>query len=330
MERALRFHVFSLCVAAFAALPFSSSALTPEETRGAKRLLLLGAEKAKEAHEQVQRRARANVQAVAGRQPDCRAVAAALEERWPEFLLAARLSHDIYKRAEGRSRWRPGKGERQEIVAGGQRITLWFDAASKGYAEVHHDALDGAEILVFRGTQLRNIEDLSANLRQFANFVPERYRWAARLAARVAGEAPGKRLFVTGHSLGGGLAAYAALTREAEAVIFNPAGLSAAALATLPASALKTGERNIVSFIARGGETLDPVSALSLSGKGTIAGRRYLVDRGYGLTPLQIHHMAGFFQEAPGDSGMPVRCDTDLGAERLDEAPASFPAAFQP
>jgi hypothetical protein len=319
MKPVLRPCAFFLCLAAFSALPSHAEVLTPEKIHRAKRLLQLGAEKAKEIYTRVQRKAQAHVQAVLGQAPDCRGAAAALKERWPEFLLAARLSRDIYHREEGR-KGLSYEEERQEIIVDGQRITLWFDAVSKGYAEVHHDALDGTELLVFRGTQGRNLKDLTTNLRQFADIVPERYQWAAYLAARVIKEAHGKRLFVTGHSLGGGLAAYAALMHEAEAMIFNPAGLSRGALATLPASALKTGGKNIVAFIARSGETLDPVSSLSLAGEGTIAGRRYLVDRSPGLTPLQIHSMS-FFQELSEETPSPFRCSADLGIQNPDEAP---------
>jgi hypothetical protein len=192
-------------------------------------------------------------------------------------------------------------------------ITLWFDPVSEGCAEVHHDALPDTEVIVFRGTQLRNLKDLSTNLIQFVNIVPERYQWAAHLARRVAQDAPQAGILITGHSLGGGLAAYAALAQGVEAVAFNPAGLSRGALATLPAAAPETDERRIVVFIARSGGALDPVSALSLAGESRMAGRRYLVERESGLTHLQIHNMEGFAQAMEGAAETLTRCETDLG-----------------
>jgi hypothetical protein len=318
MKPVPRFHAFSLCVAVFIALASSpAGALTPEELQKAKQFLQFGAEKVKEAYGRVQSKAQANVRAALGRQVDCREAGAALDERREEFLLAARLSRDIYDRAEGRVKRQPGEDERQEIREDGQRITLWFDPASDGYAEVHHDALDGAEVVVFRGTQITRVKDLTTNLGQFVNIVPERYQWAAWLLDQSAEEAPGKRLLAVGHSLGGGLAAYAALAHGAEAVTFNPAGLSRGALATLPGSAPATGGRKIVAFIARSGETLDPISALSLAGEGMIAGRRYLVDREPGLAPLQIHNMRGFAQgfAAHAAAKSLTRCENDLGLQ---------------
>jgi hypothetical protein len=317
-NRNLRFHTFSLCMAVFATLAsFSASALTPEELKKARQLLQFGAEKVKEAYGRVQGKAQANVQAALGQQADCRETGAALDERREEFLLAARLSRDIYNRAEGRIKRRPGEDERKEIEQDGQRITLWFDPASDGYAEVHHDALDGAEVVVFRGTQITHVRDLTTNLGQFVNIVPERYQWAAWLLDQTAGEAPGKRLLAVGHSLGGGLAAYAALAHGAEAVTFNPAGLSRGALATLPGSAPEASGRKIVTFIACSGKTLDPVSALSLAGDGMIAGRRYLVDREPGLAPLQIHNMGGFTRDlaARAEAESLTRCANDLGLQ---------------
>lgn len=291
--------------------------LTPEQMQAAKELLQVGAQKAKEKIERVRTAARAEVAAALGRQADCREAAAALENRQAEFLLAAYLSRDIHERAEGRIKRQPGEAARSEIVAESRRVSLWFDAASDGYAEVHHDALPGAEIIVFRGTRVDKLKDLSTNLVQFVNIVPERYRWAASLVGQVARETPGARILVTGHSLGGALATYAALAHDAEAVVFNPAGLSRGALATLSPAALEAGERNIVAFITCGGEALDPVSALSLAGDTVMVGRRYLVEREPGLDLVRLHKMDGFARELAARVGVGslTRCENDLGSQ---------------
>ncbi|MDR3220635.1 MAG: DUF2974 domain-containing protein [Candidatus Accumulibacter sp.] len=303
----------TLCFAAFALFSPDAAALTPEERQKAQQFIRLGVEKAREKFGQVQQAARASVAEALGRQADCQAFGEAQDGRRDEFVLLASLSSAIYQRPEAQGKRQPGEPESRDVVAEGKNITLWFDPVSEGYAEVHHDALPDTEVIVFRGTQLRNLKDLSTNLSQFVNIVPERYQWAAHLAQRIAQDAPQARLLITGHSLGGGLAAYAALAHGVEAVAFNPAGLSRGALATLPAITPETGESQIVAFIARSGETLDPVSALSLAGESRMAGRRYLVERESGLTHLQIHNMEGFAQAMEDAAEALTRCETDLG-----------------
>ncbi|MDR0380329.1 MAG: hypothetical protein LBI62_10400 [Candidatus Accumulibacter sp.] len=303
-----------LCLAALAFFPpDATAAISPEEREKVLKLLQLGVQKMKEKAGQVQQAAQANVAEALGRQADCQAFAEALVGRRDEFVLLAALSAAIYRRPEGQRKRLPDAPESLDIVEAGKNITLWFDPVSDGYAEVHHDALPGTEVIIFRGTQLKNIQDLSTNLRQFVNIVPERYQWAAALAARVARDAPRTRILMTGHSLGGGLATYAALSHGAEAVVFNPAGLSQGAQAVLPATALDAGKRQVVTFIARGGEALDPVSALSLAGESWVAGRRYLVEREASLTHLQIHRMDGLAQVIEDAAEPLVRCGTDLG-----------------
>jgi hypothetical protein len=301
------------CLAAFTLFPPDAAAITPEEREKALQLLQRGAQKVKEKVGQVQQAARANVAEALGRQADCQAFGEALAGRRDEFVVLAALSDAIYRRPEAQGKRAPDAPESEDIVAAGRKVTLWFDSASDGYAEVHHDALPGAKVIVFRGTQLKNLKDLSTNLRQFVNIVPERYQWAADLAEWVVQEAPGARILMTGHSLGGGLAMYAALAQGTEAVAFNPAGLSQGARTTLPDAAFDAGKRRIVAFIARSGEALDPISALSFAGESWIAGRRYLVERGSGLTHLQIHNMDGLAR-AMEDAAEPLaRCGTDLG-----------------
>jgi hypothetical protein len=324
MKRTQYSGVLILMAVAFsssALFPRSAFSLTPEQAQKAREILQAGVAKVKEKYGQIQQTAQVTVAAALGAQDDCKSYGAKLARRQTEFVMLARLSNDIYERTEGLPRQQsPVAGSEEIRDDQGKRITLWFEPLSKGYAEVHHDALANAKVVVFRGTRLGSLKDLSTNLRQFVNIVPERYQWAAELVRQVKEETPGARIVATGHSLGGGLASYAALLNGQEAVVFNPAGFSEGVLATLPAAA-SSGNKNVV-FIARSGQTLDTVSALSLGGETTMVGRRYLVDRAPGLPLLGIHSMEGLARELADMPEAATRCEVDLGFGENMRTPA--------
>ncbi|WP_445497100.1 phospholipase [Photorhabdus sp. SF281] len=78
-------------------------------------------------------------------------------------------------------------------------------------------------IVAFAGTN--DLKDILTNLRQGFGFDEAQYHQAVDLA-RTAKMAFGENMLFTGHSLGGGLAATAALSVGKPAVIFNSAGVS--------------------------------------------------------------------------------------------------------
>ncbi|EQC00062.1 phospholipase [Photorhabdus temperata] len=78
-------------------------------------------------------------------------------------------------------------------------------------------------IVAFAGTN--DLKDILTNLRQGFGFDEAQYHQAVDLA-RTARMAFGENMLFTGHSLGGGLAATAALSVGKPAVIFNSAGVS--------------------------------------------------------------------------------------------------------
>ncbi|KOY61857.1 phospholipase [Photorhabdus heterorhabditis] len=82
---------------------------------------------------------------------------------------------------------------------------------------------DDLYIVAFVGTN--DLKDILTNLRQGFGFDEAQYHQAVDLA-RTARMAFGENMLFTGHSLGGGLAATAALSVGKPAVIFNSAGVS--------------------------------------------------------------------------------------------------------
>lgn len=82
---------------------------------------------------------------------------------------------------------------------------------------------DGNHVLAFAGSNERQ-DWTGANLRQGLGWEAEQYDEAVQLAQLAAGEY-GDDLVITGHSLGGGLAATASLVTGNAAVTFNASGV---------------------------------------------------------------------------------------------------------
>ena len=80
--------------------------------------------------------------------------------------------------------------------------------------------------VAFRGTELTELGDWKADVQNFFNGVPKQYEQAVDFVKQVMKKAGSDyEIVLTGHSLGGGLASYAALRLGTTAIVFNAAGL---------------------------------------------------------------------------------------------------------
>jgi RHS repeat-associated protein len=106
----------------------------------------------------------------------------------------------------------------------------WFRNDRSGFnAALFIDSKTSNYVLAFEGTDLKSPQDRSTDLEAASGVaIPKQYREAMILAADVqaAVSKEGKGLTLTGHSLGGGLAAAASRYTGERAVTFNAAGLS--------------------------------------------------------------------------------------------------------
>lgn len=84
---------------------------------------------------------------------------------------------------------------------------------------------DGNLVLAFAGTDMTSATDWATNAEQALGIDTKQYNQALEVATKLKA-AVGDDLVITGHSLGGGLASYAALGTDTPAVTFNAAGLS--------------------------------------------------------------------------------------------------------
>lgn len=138
-------------------------------------------------------------------------------------LTLARLAQDVY-RSDDRQRgdvvgWKALTDDQFRFV--GIDPALRTNAASGFDADIYTDTF-GRYALAYRGTDAG--KDWATNLGQGLGFETAQYNQAIALA-RQAKVAFGDELVITGHSLGGGLAAVGAVTTDTPAVTFNAAGV---------------------------------------------------------------------------------------------------------
>ncbi len=147
-----------------------------------------------------------------------------------------------------------------DLMAAGIDPSLLENPQSGFRAGIYTDG-DGNHVLAFAGSN--DLKDWTgANFRQGLGWQSEQYDEAVQLA-QLASAAYGDDLAITGHSLGGGLAATAAMAVDGAAVTFNASGVH---------------DRTIE------GLGLDPATAKADAVDGQI--RRYNVD-GEALTKAQ-------------------------------------------
>ena len=106
-----------------------------------------------------------------------------------------------------------------------------FEDANTGFRAMLYQSKDAQEVvIVYRGVRRSNIlRDSQTCLSQGLGFGAAAYRQAIELAVAVV-EAYGDKVFFTGHSMGGGLAAAASIVSNRPAVTFNSAGVHPATL----------------------------------------------------------------------------------------------------
>ena len=126
----------------------------------------------------------------------------------------------------------------------------------------------GDEIVVaFRGSNAPGedehwMQDWVVDAHQGGGGTPKQYLYGAELLSEVRRSFPGYRIIVTGHSLGGGIAAYSTvLLQDAgrlRCVTFNAAGISSITLRAIPKDAVSGAAKRIANVRSKG----DPVSAI--------------------------------------------------------------------
>lgn len=139
-------------------------------------------------------------------------------------LTLAKVMRDVYDydnngRQDGVNGWKPlGHDELRRV---GIDPTLMKNESSGFFAVIYGDG-QGRHVLAYSGTD--EPKDWTANLGQGLGFETSQYNQAIALATQ-AKVAFGNDMVITGHSLGGGLAAAAAVVTDTPAVTYNAAGV---------------------------------------------------------------------------------------------------------
>jgi hypothetical protein len=116
----------------------------------------------------------------------------------------------------------------QELLDAGIDPAMMEDKESGFHAAIYRNENTGEMVLVFEGTDMMSRADWLTNGKQGLGLETTQYEMAQRLGQRFDRSFPDDNKMITGHSLGGGLAAYAGLStgnEDIKVITFNASGL---------------------------------------------------------------------------------------------------------
>ncbi len=109
---------------------------------------------------------------------------------------------------------------KKELLEGAKQLNSYH---MKSGLDAYVLQKDNDIVVAFRGTQQYN-EDLNDGAEILFNKVPKQAKEAYEICKEIKANYQGYDITVTGHSLGGGIGAYAAARNGLQAVVFNPIG----------------------------------------------------------------------------------------------------------
>jgi hypothetical protein len=167
---------------------------------------------------------------------------------------------------------------------------------------------DNRRIVAFTGTQPtdRNGIDIATDIQGALNSRPEQYKQADELVSYLKGRAKeaGNNLILTGHSLGGGLAAYTAIRNDLFATTLESAPIGVydnvqLGKIDIPGKYLTENAfgspqfRNDINNVTHYWNQSDIVPASSLAGLGSLPGTSVMIDAEDTLNPVARHNNPG-------------------------------------
>ncbi|HWB60431.1 MAG TPA: hypothetical protein VG733_13125 [Chthoniobacteraceae bacterium] len=144
------------------------------------------------------------------------------------------------------------------------------DGKSGFHATLYQDTNTGRYVLAYRGTDPKVRADLINDAQQGFSFDSQQYDRGIRLAQKLDSymQAKNLELTFTGHSLGGGLAAAAALATSRHANTFNAAAVSAKTLSRNGVTVTPGADQQLINSFYIPGEPLSAAQSASADGLG--------------------------------------------------------------
>ncbi|WP_242112776.1 Mbeg1-like protein [Luteimonas aquatica] len=130
----------------------------------------------------------------------------------------------------------PGDNPDHLVDAQGNRINIdpkMLEDSKSGFRAAIYQNAEGQYVVAYAGTDPKEMGDLRADAGQAFGLETKQYNQAMALAKEATDEFGKGNVAFAGHSLGGGLASFAALSVNASAVTFNAAGVSNDSLRSL-------------------------------------------------------------------------------------------------
>lgn len=151
----------------------------------------------------------------------------------PDQLDMMHIARDVYGAETALANSHISRLSDQELKDLGLEPSLFEDQKTGFHAEVYRNTITDQVVLAFEGTDPESLPDLKTDGLQALGLSAPQYEQAEKLAEQFDIAFAGENRAMTGHSLGGGLAAYAGLAEGIEATTFNAAGLHAQSLENL-------------------------------------------------------------------------------------------------
>jgi hypothetical protein len=182
-----------------------------------------------------------------------------IDAEYLQFLeyRCALIAESVYKLGDLADVGIPAASPKQIQKVFGNSDVLFHD--DNGFhAKLYCDIRSDQFILGFGGTTFDNINDWSTNFSQFFGQQAVQYEQGIELVNKIRGDFIDK-VIVTGHSLGGGIATVAAVTRKLRGFVFNPPAIHTNISEKLDCLNLTSAENRIKRFVVTG-EILDLVN----------------------------------------------------------------------